>query len=85
MNISARTGLDPASSTWWDFGEVPNFEANVRRPNPSATGPMLGIRRVRMKRIRTSMMKISIMRVSGMRTRTMNRTMTTMRHEAFEL
>ena len=25
MNISARTGLDPASSTWWDFGEVPNL------------------------------------------------------------
>ena len=29
MNISAHTGLAPASSTWWDFGEVPNL-----RPKP---------------------------------------------------
>ncbi len=25
VNVSARTGLDPASSTWWNFGEVPNL------------------------------------------------------------
>ncbi|WP_419617556.1 hypothetical protein, partial [Thiolapillus sp.] len=36
---SARTGLDPASSTWWDFWGGPKLEANVRRLNPSATGP----------------------------------------------
>ena len=25
ISVSARTGLEPASATWWDFGEVPNF------------------------------------------------------------
>ena len=35
-NILARMGLEPVSSTWWDFRNVPNFEANVRRRNPSA-------------------------------------------------
>ena len=38
VNISARKGLEPASSTWWDFGEVPHFKASVRRLKPPATG-----------------------------------------------
>ena len=39
MNVLACAGLDPASSTWWDFGGGPTLEANVHRLNPSATRP----------------------------------------------
>ena len=38
VNIWAPTGLDPWSSTWWDFGGGPKFDASGRRLNPSATG-----------------------------------------------
>ena len=39
FNILVGVGLKPMSSMWWQFGEVPNFEASLHHLNPSAAGP----------------------------------------------